>query len=68
MKRKAKLVIKVWADLGPGGTPYVFAAGPVHSMYGPLLHVWANKISDDLIPVEIHIPHKRERGEGAKRT
>ncbi len=54
-KKKFK-VITAWADIGSHGTPFVFCAGPVWSMYGPLMHVWEKKVSADLVPVEIRIP------------
>ena len=64
--KKAK-VIRAWADIGSHGKPFVFTAGPIWSMYGPLLHVWESKVSPDLVPVEIRIvprPAKRGRKQG----
>lgn len=61
-KKKATHVIrrvKAWADVGSHGHIFAFESGPVASHYPRLLHVYARKMTDDLIPVTITYRTKR---------
>jgi len=50
--KRVKSVI-AYADVGSHGGIFQFDGGPVYSMYGPLMHIWPNKISSELVPVKI---------------
>jgi hypothetical protein len=54
--RKKFRVYRAWADVGTHHLPFVFEAGPIWSLYGPLLHIWDKQVSPDLVQIEIRIP------------
>ena len=45
--------IKAWADVGSNGGIFEFQLGPVAQRYPHLMHIFSEKVSDDLIPVLI---------------
>jgi len=51
----AKKAIKLaaWADVGSHGGIFAFDGGPVGHRYPGLLHIFKEKLTGDLIPVEI---------------
>lgn len=55
------VAVTAYADVGSHGLVFEFAAGPVHSAYGPLLHIWSQRMSPD--QVEVIIRPKRQRKE-----
>jgi hypothetical protein len=52
-RRKRKKTVKAWASIGSHNNIFVFGGGPVADKYPYLMHIFAAKISTDLIPVTI---------------
>ena len=53
MKTKKVKRIRAWADVGSHGGVFEFLSGPVAISYPSLLHIFAEKVSPDLVEVII---------------
>jgi hypothetical protein len=58
VSRKVR-IIKAWADVGSHDGVFIFESGPIYSMYGPVMHVYASNCVPGLTPIEIHVPRKK---------
>ncbi len=62
---KSVKVHRAWADVGSHGGLSFFEDGPVGRQYPGLLHIFKNRVSHDLVEVEIRSV-KRKKAEAAK--
>ena len=61
---KSVKVHRAWADVGSHGGIFFFEDGPVGRQYPGLLHIFKDRVSHDLVEVEIRSV-KRKKAEAA---
>jgi len=58
---KEERTMRAYADVGSHGFIFEFVAGPVAERYPTLLQIYREKITPDLVPVEIRIAREAQR-------